>query len=59
LLQLYDRLYQLHNESMALAKARTPGYEAQVQALREEAEGMQDEISMLREYLGEKRPGSP
>lgn len=55
LLKLYERLYELHNQSLALAKAREPGHEVKLQALREEAEGLHDEIGMLREYLDADR----
>lgn len=51
LLELHRRVHDLHSESMALAKMRDPGKDNQVQALREQAISLHEEIAMLREYL--------
>jgi hypothetical protein len=58
LLQLHERLHELHAQSMALAKARPQGHEEKIQALREEAEGLIDEIGLMREQL-EASEGRP
>jgi hypothetical protein len=51
LLALHRKVHDLHVESLALARARQPGHEEKVRALRQQAADLHDEIAMLREHL--------
>jgi hypothetical protein len=51
LLALHQKLHALHSEGQMITRARQGGQERRIQALREEAQGVLDEIDMLRESL--------